>query len=112
MEQQQETEKKKGGHKWLHLKYHRLLVKNIPFYLFAGGLAILYIANGHYADKMMKEIRNTSKDVREMGYEFKTTKQKVIFRSKESELAKAVELLGLHSLVAPPVLIRDTLKPE
>ena len=30
-----------------------------------------------------------------MEYEFKTVKQDVIFRSKESELAKAVEPLGL-----------------
>src|ERR1039458_8798173 len=38
------------------LLYNRLLVKNIPFYLFAATLAIIYIANGHYADKTIRKI--------------------------------------------------------
>ena len=44
-----------------------------------------------------------------MEYEFKTVKQEVIFRSKESELAKAVEPLGLKPLTVPPLRIIDTL---
>lgn len=112
MNEHQDIKKKKGGWKWPGLKYHRWLVKNIPFYLFAGALAILYIANGHYADKMMKGLKVTGKEVKELEYEYKTIKQDVIFRSKESELVKAVEPLGLQPLKAPPVLIRDTLRPE
>lgn len=45
-----------------------------------------------------------------MEYEFKTAKQEVIFRSKESELAKAVEPLGLKPLMVPPLRIIDTLQ--
>ena len=44
-----------------------------------------------------------------MEYEFKTIKRDVIFRSKESELAKAVEPLGLKELLVPPVRLTDTL---
>jgi len=51
----------------------------------------------------------TEKNLKEMEYEFKTVKQEVIFRSKESELAKAVEPLGLKPLMVPPVRIVDTL---
>jgi uroporphyrinogen-III synthase len=47
-----------------------------------------------------------------MEYEFKTVKQQVIFRSKESELAKAVEPLGLKPLVVPPLRIVDTLEEK
>jgi len=47
--------------------------------------------------------------LKEMEYEFKTVKRDVIFRSKESELAKAVELLGLKELLVPPVRIIDTI---
>ncbi|MEO6894597.1 MAG: FtsL-like putative cell division protein [Ginsengibacter sp.] len=89
--------------------YNRWIVKNIPFYFFIAALAIVYIANGHYADKTMRKINNTEKDLKEMEYEFKTVKQEVIFRSKESELAKAVEPLGLKPLTAPPFRIIDTL---
>lgn len=92
------------------LLYNTWLVKNIPFYLFASALAIVYIANGHYADKMVREINSTAKNLKEKEYEFKTVKRDVIFRSKESELAKAVEPLGLKELLVPPVRLTDTLE--
>jgi hypothetical protein len=90
--------------------YNKWIVKNIPFYFFISAIAIVYIANGHYADKTMRQINATEKNLKEMEYEFKTVKQEVIFRSKESELAKAVEPLGLKPLVVPPLRIIDTLK--
>lgn len=89
--------------------YNKWLVKNIPFYLFAAVLAIIYIANGHYADKTIRKINATAKHLKEMEYEFKTVKRDVIFRSKESELAKAVAPLGLKELVVPPVRLIDSL---
>lgn len=90
--------------------YNRWIVKNIPFYFFISAIAIIYIANGHYADKTMRKINKTDKDLKEMEYEFKTAKQELIFRSKESELAKAVAPLGLKPLMAPPLRIIDTLQ--
>jgi hypothetical protein len=88
--------------------YSRWIVKNIPFYLFVSALAVIYIANGHYADKMIRKISSTEKHLKEMEYEFKTVKRDVIFRSKESELAKAVAPLGLKELMIPPVKIMDS----
>ena len=100
---------KKRRRGWM---YNRWIVKNIPFYFFIGTLAIIYIANGHYADKTLRKISGTEKNLKEMEYEFKTEKRDVIFRSKESELAKAVEPLGLRQLMEPPVRIIDTLKEK
>ena len=90
------------------LLYNRWIVKNIPFYLFVSALAVIYIANGHYADKMIRKISSTEKHLKEMEYEFKTVKRDVIFRSKESEHAKAVAPLGLKELMIPPVKIMDS----
>jgi len=90
------------------LLYNRWIVKNIPFYLFATALAIIYIANGHYADKTIRKINSTAKHLKEMEYEFKTVKRDVIFRSKESELAKAVAPLGLKEILTPPVRLTDS----
>jgi predicted membrane protein len=109
-----EEKKAKAPHKkhQRNLMYNKWLVKNIPFYFFISAIAIVYIANGHYADKTMRKINETEKNLKEMEYEFKTVKQQVIFRSKESELAKAVEPLGLKPLVVPPLRIVDTLKEK
>ena len=96
---------KKDWRKWL---YYRWIVKNIPFFLFSALLTVLYIANGHFADKNIRKINATAKHLKEMEYEFKTVKRDVIFRSKESELVKAVEPLGLKELSAPPMKIGDS----
>ena len=69
---------------------------------------MIYIANGHYADKTIRKINATSQHLKEMEYEFKTLKRDVIFRSKESELLKAVEPLGLKELVSPPIRLEDS----
>ncbi|MDE3213914.1 MAG: hypothetical protein KGM98_11825 [Bacteroidota bacterium] len=90
--------------------YYQWMEKNIPFYLFAALLAIIYIANGHYADNTVRKINSTAKHVQDMEYEYKTIKQDVIFRSKESEVAKAVEPLGLKVLRVPPVRLIDTIQ--
>lgn len=110
----QEDKKLKAEHKKHRRKlmYNKWIVKNIPFYFFISAIAIVYIANGHYADKTMRQINATEKNLKEMEYEFKTVKQEVIFRSKESELAKAVEPLGLKPLVVPPLRIVDTLEEK
>ncbi|MDQ6889613.1 MAG: FtsL-like putative cell division protein [Bacteroidota bacterium] len=106
-----EPKKKSRGKKFRRsLLYNKWIVMNIPFYLFAASLAIIYIANGHYADKTIRKINSTAKHLKEMEYEFKTIKRDVIFRSKESELVKAVEPLGLKELLMPPVRLRDTLE--
>ncbi|HLX91147.1 MAG TPA: FtsL-like putative cell division protein [Puia sp.] len=89
---------------------HRWMVKNVPFFLFLALLAIIYIYNGHYADKSIREIGRAQTQLKELQYEYKTLRSEVMFRSKESELAKAVEVLGLRELTAPAVALPDTLK--
>jgi Bacteriodetes cell division protein (FtsL-like) len=88
---------------WKGLLSYKWVVKNIPFFLFLALLAVIYIYNGHYADKLVRKINVTGKRIKELEYEYKTVKSEVIFRSKASELVKAVEPLGLKEAVEPPI---------
>ncbi|MEY2916784.1 MAG: hypothetical protein RIS73_498 [Bacteroidota bacterium] len=90
---------------WKRLFSYKWVVKNIPFFLFLSMLAVLYIYNGHYADKLNKKINVTEKHIKELEYEYKTIKSEVIFRSKASELIKVVEPMGLKELTEPPVVL-------
>lgn len=90
---------------WKKMISHKWVVRNIPFFLFLTFLAVLYIYNGHYTDKLILKINTTEKQIKELEYEYKTVKSDVIFRSKASELIKAVEPLGLKELTTPPVLL-------
>ena len=98
---------------WKKLISHKWVVRNIPFFFFFSSLAVLYIYNGHYTDKLILKINTTEKKIKELEYEYKTIKSDVIFRSKASELIKVVEPLGLKELTAPPVLLgASSISPE
>ena len=90
---------------WRSFLSYKWVVKNIPFFLFLAALAVLYIYNGHYADKLTRKINVTEKHIKELEYEYKTLKSEVIFRSKASELVKAVAPMGLKELTEAPVLL-------
>ncbi len=92
---------------WKKIISHKWVVRNIPFFLFLTALAVLYIYNGHYTDKLILKINTTEKKIKELEYEYKTVKSDVIFRSKASELIKAIEPLGLKELTEPPVLLGE-----
>jgi cell division protein FtsB len=94
---------------WKKYLNYRTIVKNIPFFLFLSVLAVVYIYNGHHADKLIRKISASEKNIKELEYEYKTLKSEVIFRSKASELVKAVEPLGLHELKEAPLVISDSL---
>ncbi len=91
--------------RWLN---YQSIVQQIPFFFFLAFLAVIYIYNGHHADKLNREITKTTKELKELQYEYKTVKGDVLFRSKQSELVKAVAPLGLKELDAPPVILNDS----
>ncbi|MEO5684999.1 MAG: FtsL-like putative cell division protein [Chitinophagaceae bacterium] len=102
------TQQKEAKRDWKRLLNYQWIVKNIPYFLFLSVLAVLYIYNGHYSDNTVKDINRTSKELKELQYEYKSLKSEVMFRSKQSELAKAVAPLGLKELQQPPMILRDS----
>ena len=89
---------------------YSFIVQNIPFFFFLAVMAVLYIFNGHYADKLTRKISKTENNIKELQYEYKSIKSEVIFRSKASELSRAVEPLGLKKLRTFPIVIIDSSK--
>lgn len=103
-----EKKELKTDFRWKRLLNYQSVVKQIPFILFLSLLAIIYIYNGHQADNLARDIAQRSRELRELEYEYKTVKGDVLFRSKQSELVKAVAPLGLKELEAPPVILTDS----
>lgn len=87
---------------------YQAIVRQIPFFVFLAVLAVVYIYNGHYADKTIREINRTSKELKELEYEYKSVKGDVLFRSKQSELIEAVKPLGLKELTTEPIVLIDS----
>jgi len=74
---------------------YQWITGNMNFFLFLSMLAVLYIANGHTADKTIRNINKTQNELKELQYEYKTLKSEVMFKSEESQVLKAAEPLGL-----------------
>ncbi|MFT3933270.1 MAG: FtsL-like putative cell division protein [Chitinophagaceae bacterium] len=102
------SQQKEAKKDWKKIFNYQWIVKNIPYFLFLSVLAVLYIYNGHYSDNTIKDINKTSKELKELQYEYKSLKSEVMFRSKQSELAKAVEPLGLKEMVQPAMVLKDS----
>jgi hypothetical protein len=99
----------KKKNKVLGLIRYQWITRNLPYFLFLTLLAVIYIYNGHYADRVVRDVGKTGRELQELQYEFKSLKSEVMFRSKQSELAKAVEPFGLKPLYSPPFVLRDSM---
>ena len=101
-----QTPSSTGWKRWLN---YQSIVKQVPFFLFLTALAVMYIFNGHYADKTIRKVTRTEKEVKELKYEYIAVKSKVIYQSKQSVLVKVVEPLGLKELTQSPVVLKDSI---
>ncbi len=86
------------------------LVRHIPFILFICFLTLLYIANGYYADDKIRKVNKITNELKELRSEYISTRSDLMFKSKQSEVAKAVEPLGLKESAAPPkkIIVNDS----
>jgi predicted membrane protein len=84
---------------------YQWIVMNIPFFLFLAFIAILYIANGHLADKTIRQINTTQKELKELQFEYKTLKAELMRRSRAIEIENAVAPYGLVVAKEMPIRI-------
>ena len=77
----------------------------LPFIFFLTFLGILYIANGYYAEKVVRDLHKTGNDVKELRSEYITIKSDLNYKSKQSQVAQATEELGIMESTTPPTKI-------
>ena len=70
--------------------------KNLLFFLFLSLLAVIYIANGHTADKLTRDNNKLENEIKDLQYQYKTVKSEVMYRSEEQQIIKEVQKMGLH----------------
>ncbi|MBC8344033.1 MAG: hypothetical protein H8E61_08640 [Bacteroidetes bacterium] len=74
----------------------------LPFVLFISLLIILYIGNKYYSEKSYLEENRLRNELKELRAESLTTKAELVNKTKESEVAKIVEKIGLEEVKEPP----------
>ena len=81
------------------------VTRNLPFLVFLALLALVYIANTYYAEKVVKEIERTKSELKELRFQYTTTKSTLMYYSKQTEIAKRALKLGLKETTIPPYKI-------
>jgi hypothetical protein len=74
----------------------------LPFVLFLVLLGMIYIGNMHLAEKNIRSIDKLNREVKELTWDYKTTKADLAFKSTFSEVAKRVDTLGIKQSLEPP----------
>ena len=81
------------------------VVSFLPFMFFLTFIGILYIANGYYAEKVVRDLHRTGNDVKELRSEYITIKSDLNFKSKQSQVAQATESIAVYESTIPPTKI-------
>ncbi|HPQ08689.1 MAG TPA: FtsL-like putative cell division protein [Bacteroidia bacterium] len=84
------------------------VVKQVPYFGFLVLIGIIYIMNGNIADKKIRDINKLNKEIKELRSNYIITKSELMFLSKQTEVAKRVEPLGLKETTQQPYLILNT----
>jgi hypothetical protein len=103
---------KKKRYKWKRWLNYQSIVKQVPYLLFLAALAVVYIYNGHNADKMVRKTSRAARELKELQSEYKSVTGDVLLRSRQSELVEAVKPLGLQVLTTEPTILIDSTNIE
>ncbi|TWR29301.1 hypothetical protein FPZ43_10085 [Mucilaginibacter pallidiroseus] len=74
----------------------------LPFVLYLAFLGMLYIGNRHMSEQNIRDIDKISKEVKELSWEYKSSKAELAFKSTLTEVAKRADTLGIRTAEEPP----------
>lgn len=79
---------------------------HLPFVFFVFCLGVLYIANRHHTENMVRDIDRISNEVKVLSWEYKTLQADLMLKSTQSEIVSKVAPYGLGILLEPPRKIK------
>lgn len=80
-------------------------VRLLPYLLFLAILVMFYIANTYYAEKKEREIQAMRRSLKELRYEYITTRSDLMRESQQSEVAKKLLDTRIKESRVPPVKV-------
>jgi len=79
-----------------------LPVKYVPYVFYVSVFLMGYIWNAHTSDKLVRKIAKMKVQVNDLRADYTTLKAELMFKSKQSEVAKEVQSIGLEESMVPP----------
>lgn len=82
-------------------------IKAIPFIIFLMFLGILYITNIFQVEKTKRQLDDLEEELRELRYEFISSRSKLMFESKPSAVSEKLSETGIRESLTPPVKVKS-----
>lgn len=70
------------------------ILNNVAFIAFLGFLAIVYIANAHYAEGNVRNIQLLQQEVRDLRWQLRTTQSENMYNSKQAQISDQIREEG------------------
>jgi hypothetical protein len=85
-------------------------LKNFPFIFYLSLLAICYIAYGYYSDDQVRKVNQLTSQIKELRTQYIVTKDSLVIKSKQTEVAKSLVQTGIKESIVPPkkILVKAT----
>lgn len=80
-----------------------LVARNLPFVAFLALLGLLYISNRHLAENTVRRIDKLGREVKELGWDYKSLNAELMKLTTQTEIAKRADTLGLKERTEPPI---------
>ncbi|MFT5998636.1 MAG: hypothetical protein ACI81P_001090 [Neolewinella sp.] len=74
----------------------RFILENLGFLVFLGGLALLYIANAHYAEYNVRQIQVLEDEIKEKRWLYMSLQSENMYNGLRSEVVEDVRENGLR----------------
>ena len=78
------------------------VIKLLPLGVFISLLMVFYIANNYWSIKSFREMYKLKKELKELRFEHITTKSDFMYISKQSEVARKLDTMGIKESTVPP----------
>jgi len=80
-------------------------IRQLPFLLFIAVLGIVYIANSFYSEKNIRRTDKLQHELKELRYEYISTKSQLMQMQRQSQIAKMLKKKGINESLVPPIKI-------
>lgn len=80
-------------------------VKFVPPIMYAALIAMIYIWSNHRSERMIRQIERVQREVEDLRADVTTLEAEFMYSSKQSEVAKKIQILGIEEIKEPPFKI-------
>ncbi|MEI6852530.1 MAG: FtsL-like putative cell division protein [Bacteroidota bacterium] len=90
------------------------VVRLLPFGIYMAFLIVAYIGNSYYSEKIIRKTSKVRNELKELEYEYISTKSDLMDVSKQSEVAIRLDSLktGLKESLVPPIKIFENVQSK